>query len=349
MSSVIHFDPTALGHPLTLTELEAIARGEARVVSRSHRGVPQSYRLNGDQRRLYEQVKMQGFFFDKPKNVAWLSQWWLETTGQPCLRIRTRGKFATVSMDLISIDRDDGNTWTGTSDHRDASSAVRAKYSAQCRDRIEALKVQPIFLPEGAKSIDQTMLRRLAEICVHDYFGSVVRWRGSLWEFDGVCHRPISHRWESLTYQAWLVLERVVHADGSYFLHKSSDMKRITQEVRKTASVPETTGEPPLWTEQYDGDPDAKHCIVGSGRIVDFHSRETHPLSPRFFVTAVGAGDLVKDLALAAGAHPQGHFYFGTYTAVEKIPVENAASFACQLRELYWRVIGKNPPGEEAS
>lgn len=347
MSSIIHFDPTALGRPLTLKELDAIARGEARVVSRAsrHRDLPRSYRLNGDQQRLYEQMKTQGFFFDKPKNVAWLSQWWLETTDQPCLRIRTYGKFAAVSMDLITADRDDSNAWTGTSDYRDDAHVARENYAAKRRDRIEALKARPIFLPKGAKSIDQTMLCRLAEICIHDYFGNVVRWRGSLWEFDGVCHRPISHRWESLVYQAWRVLERVVHADGSYFLHKSSDMKRITQEIRKTTSVPEVIGDPPLWTERHDGDPEAKHCIVRSGNIFDFHSREAQPLSPRFFVTAEGAGDLVKDLALAAGAHPRGRFYFGVYTAVEKIPIANAASFACQLRELYWRVIGKTPPG----
>lgn len=348
MSSVIHFDSTALGRPLTLAELEAIARGEARVVS-GYRGVPRSYRLNADQRRLYEQVKTQGFFFDNPKNVAWLSQWWLETTGQPCLRIRTRGKFATVSMDLITAARDDSNAWTGTSDHRDGSDASRAKYAVQRRDHSEALKAQPIFLPKGARSIDQTTLGRLAEICVHDYFGALVRWRGSLWEFDGACYQPVSHRWESLTCQAWSVLERVVYADGSCFPHKSRDMKRITQQVRKATGIPEAIGEPPLWTGHYDGDPDAKQCIVRSGNIFDYHSRETHPLSPRFFATAEGASDLVKDLALTSGAHPRGSFCFGVYTAVEKIPVEKAARFAYQLRELYWHVIGKKPPGEEVS
>jgi hypothetical protein len=347
MSSVIHFDPSALGRPLTLAELEAIERGEARVVSRYTREAqPQSHRLNADQRRLYEQVKAQGFFFDTPKNVAWLAQWWLETTGQPCLRIRTRGKFATVSMDLITASRDDSNAWTGTSDHRAASDRARDSHAVRRRNHIEELKAQPIFLPKGAKSIDQAMLSRLAEICIHDYFDGVVRWRGSLWEFDGVCHRPIGRRWESLTYQAWSVLERVVHADGSPFLHKTSDMKRITREVRNMTSTPEVVGEPPLWTGRHDGDPDAKHCVVRSGEIFDFHTREAHPRSPRFFATAEGACDLVKDLALSAGAHPRGHFYFGVYTSVEKIPVEKAAEFAGHLRALYWCVVGKKPPGE---
>lgn len=343
MNNIIEFDPTALGRALTLSEIEAIARGKARVVSRYHRkGQPTSYRLSDDQWKLYEQVKVQGYFFEKPANVAWLAQWWLETTEQPCLRIRMHGKFATVSMDLITCSREDGDAWDGTGDCREDPAR---SYAASRHARVEAFKEQRIFLPEGAQRIDQEMLYRLVKICLRDYFDHVVRWRGSLWKYDGVHYRPTNHRWENLTYEAWSVLGRIVRADGSYFLQKMSDMKRIAAEIRRTPLIPEVQGNAPFWIERHDGDPDARHCIVRSGEIFDFHAREVRPPSPRFFATAKGAYDLFRDLALAAGAHPKGHFHFGTYTSVEKIPVENAPEFARQLRDLYWRVIGKKPPG----
>lgn len=104
----ITFDPTAMGRCLTLDEIERIATGKARVSARHTETErrPKLRRLDDAGREQFEHAKRVGYWFDKPENVAWLAGHWSETMELPDIEIRTRGKHATVRMDLVMCSRD---------------------------------------------------------------------------------------------------------------------------------------------------------------------------------------------------------------------------------------------------
>ena len=330
---IIDFDPTALGRPLTLRELEAIAEGKARVQSRYHGDLPKSYRLNEEQREIFEQTKVSGVILDKHEKAAWLAQWWLETTGQPCIRVRSRGKSAQVTMDLISCGREDGNLWTGTDDRprMQGEHSAQYAYSAERHAAREERRRKSILLAEDTKHFDQVAIRLLAESCVRNSFDNVVRWNRSFWEYNGLHYEQISRN--ALKYEVWPIL-------GGWRA-TSANVNKVLGAIIEL--LPEVKGAP-QWIARQDGDPEANQLVVRTDEIFNIYEREAYPASPRLFATSRGAGDLVTALAFAAGANPRGSFYFGTYTSIEKVPTANAAALARDLRALYWTVIGKKPP-----
>jgi hypothetical protein len=328
---IINFDSTALGHPLTLQELEALANGKARVCSRHSNEGPKSYRLSEEQREIFEQTKTSGVIFDKPEKVAWLAQWWLETTGQPCIRVSPRGKLAQVSMDLITCSREDGNLWTGTNDRPKYQGAQHA-YAAERHATREERRRASSPLPEDTRRFDQATILLLAESCVRHSFNNVVRWNRTFWEYNGLHYEQISR--DALKYEVWPIL-------GGWPATSAAVNKVLAAIIEM---LPEVKGEAPQWITRRDGDPEADQLIVRTDEIFNIYEREAYPASPCLFATSRGASDLVNALALAAGAHPRGWFSFGTYTSIERVPVANAAALARELRALYWTVIGKKPP-----
>jgi len=328
---IIDFDPTGLGRPLTLQELEALVDGKAKVRTRYHGDLPKTYRLNEEQREIFEQTKVSGVIFDQPEKVAWLAQWWLETTGQPCLRVLSRGKLANVSMDLISCSREDGNLWTGTDDRPKMRSTQEAYVAARHAAREERRRASS-SLTGDTKRFDQAVIRLLAESCVRDVFDNVVRWNRSFWEYNGLHYEQISRN--ALKYEVWPIL-------GGWGASPSVVSKVLAAIIDLLPEV----NEAPQWITRRDGDPEANRLIVRTDEIFDIHAREAYPASPRLFATGRGACDLVTALGLAAGASPRGSFHFGTYTSIERVPVTNAVVLARDLRTLYWTVIGKKPPG----
>lgn len=329
---IINFDPTALGRPLTLQELEALAEGKAQVRTRG--SLPKTYRLNEEQREIFEQTKASGVIFDKPEKVAWLAQWWLETTGQPCIRVLPRGKLAQVTMNLISCSREDGNLWTGTEDRPKMQGEHSAQYAyvAERHAAREERRRASRLLTEDTKRFDQPTIHLLAESCVRNSFDNVVRWNRTFWEYNGLHYEQINRN--ALKYEVWPIL------DGRSF--SGAVVNKVLAVIIEL--LPEVKGEAPQWITRRDGDPDANHFIVRSDEIFDIYEREASPASPHLFATSRGTCDLVKALALAAGANPRGRVYFGTYTSIERVPVANAVALARELRTLYWTVIGKKPP-----
>lgn len=329
---IIDFDPTGSGRSLTLQELKAIAEGKARVRTRYHGDRPKSYCLNEEERALFEQTKVSGVIYDKPEKVAWLAQWWLETTGQPCIRVSPRGKHAQVTMDLITCSREDGNLWDGTEDRprrqgeHNAQDVYEAERCATQEDRRRAT----ILLAEDTKHFDQAAIHLLAESCIRNSFDNVVRWNRSFWKYNGLHYEQISR--DALKYEVWPILGAT-----------KANMNKVLGAIIEL--LPEAKGEVPQWLSRRDGDPDADQLIVRTDEIFDICEREAYPASPRLFTTGRGARDLVTALALKAGAHPRGRFAFGTYTSIERVPVANAAALASDLGTLYWAVIGKRPPG----
>lgn len=108
MSTLILFNPFGGGNILTEAQCETLARGAARL-RYTHNGEIRSYRLNSQERERYENAQQRGYIScssrkrparDKPHGLFWL---WCEATQNPYVVIKVGPKFATVSMDLISI------------------------------------------------------------------------------------------------------------------------------------------------------------------------------------------------------------------------------------------------------
>lgn len=114
---IIRLDPTATGYALTVEECDLLAVGKAKlhtIVGAQPGKEIQSLKLNSNELKEYELIKLRGFFLVEKKvgnKLPILGHRVLEALRVPKTRIERAKTYSKIVMDLLCVSKEKRDAW----------------------------------------------------------------------------------------------------------------------------------------------------------------------------------------------------------------------------------------------